>query len=131
MQLILALEWKDASRDYLDVFSATFDHPSYLELESNAQVGWVHRSVSKHCCATVRACWHCAESHRSLAVCNRMMPYLLHWRQMVGTWCVFSVLYHAPVDTAVLYKLWHCRHSSTKRALPYYASCSYGSALGY
>lgn len=38
VQLILALEWKDASRDYLDVLHATFDHPSYLELENNAQV---------------------------------------------------------------------------------------------
>lgn len=38
LQLILALEWKDASRDYLDVLAATFDHPSYLELDNNAQV---------------------------------------------------------------------------------------------
>lgn len=37
-QLILALEWKDASRDYLDVLAATFDHPSYLELDNNSQV---------------------------------------------------------------------------------------------
>ena len=37
-QLILALEWKDESRDYLDVLANTFDHPSYLELDNNAQV---------------------------------------------------------------------------------------------
>ena len=37
-QLILALEWKDSSRDYLNVENSMFDHPSYLELETNAQV---------------------------------------------------------------------------------------------
>lgn len=37
-QLILALEWKDPARDYLDVLAETFEHPSYLELENNAQV---------------------------------------------------------------------------------------------
>ncbi|CAM9124714.1 unnamed protein product [Ectocarpus sp. 4 AP-2014] len=36
-KLILALEWKDPARDYLDVLAATFEHPSYLELENNAQ----------------------------------------------------------------------------------------------
>lgn len=37
-QLILALEWKDPVRDYFDVLAATFKHPSFLELENNAQV---------------------------------------------------------------------------------------------
>lgn len=37
-QLILALEWKDASRDYHDVLTSAFDHPSYLQLQTNKQV---------------------------------------------------------------------------------------------
>lgn len=37
-QLILALEWKDPARDYFDVLATTFQHPSFLELENNAQV---------------------------------------------------------------------------------------------
>lgn len=38
IQLCLALEWKDGGRDYLDVLTGIFDHPSCLELENNAQV---------------------------------------------------------------------------------------------
>ena len=37
-QVILALEWKHASRDYHDVLTSAFDHPSYLQLQTNKQV---------------------------------------------------------------------------------------------
>lgn len=93
LQLILALEWKDASRDYLDVLAATFDHPSYLELENNAQVE--QRAAVSVITSAVDACASCSGvtmlckpiNGRDVPRCPvfvETLLFVISWRALAG-----------------------------------------------